>query len=330
MIRNIINRMPLPLYDGAGEGAQGAGAQQQAAGAQGAGAQGAGAQGAGAGEQQAAGAQGAGAGEQQQQSFDYAAQRTAYIAALPEADRKGAETLLGRFQSVDQALAAVVEREKVIRSGGHKNPLIGAAMPAADKPDDLKAWRTANNVPEESTGYEIPKGAEEMVTEADKPFVAQYFTDAHSAGMSKAGAEQALSLYFQMRDGQIEAELAADNARAIDTGAELKSVWGSEYTGNNNLAAQYAETVAPGLLDARLDGVRLRDIPGVMKAFAQGGLQKFGDTTFVGEGQQANESRFAELQRLMKDTKQWEANPAWREEYIKLVDAKERTAAARG
>jgi hypothetical protein len=48
-------------------------------------------------------------------ALDYPAQRAAYIATLPANERKAAETLLNRYQSVDQALAAVVEREKVIR-----------------------------------------------------------------------------------------------------------------------------------------------------------------------------------------------------------------------
>lgn len=264
-------------------------------------------------------------------ALDYPAQRAAYIASLPEGERKAAETLLNRYQSIDQALAGVVERERVIRTGGHKaNNLTGAEMPAEDKPDDLKAWRAANGVPAEATGYEVPKAVTEMVMEADKPFVSQFFTDAHKSGLSKAGAETALSLYFQMRDGQIEAEQARDKAAEIDSAAELKTAWGSEYTGNNNLASQYAETVAPGLLDARLDGVRLRDMPAVMKAFAQSGLQKFGDAAFVGDNAQFTQSRYSELQEKMKNTKEWEAHPEWREELIQLEDAKQRVAAARG
>ena len=264
-------------------------------------------------------------------ALDYPAQRAAYIASLPEGERKAAETLLNRYQSIDQALAGVVERERVIRTGGHKaNNLTGAEMPAEDKPDDLKAWRAANGVPAEATGYEVPKAVTEMVMEADKPFVSQFFTDAHKSGLSKAGAETALSLYFQMRDGQIEAEQARDKAAEIDSAAELKTAWGSEYTGNNNLASQYAETIAPGLLDARLDGVRLRDMPAVMKAFAQSGLQKFGDAAFVGDNAQFTQSRYSELQEKMKNTKEWDAHPEWREELIQLEDAKQRVAAARG
>jgi hypothetical protein len=263
-------------------------------------------------------------------ALDYPAQRAAYIATLPANERKAAETLLTRYQSVDQALAAVVEREKVIRAGGHKNPLIGAAAPAADKPDELKAWREANGVPAEPTGYEIPKAAADAVTDADKPIVSEFFNQAHQSGVPKAAAETAVQLYFGIRDQQIEAEIARDKELETDTAVELKTVWGSEYKGNSNLATQYAEAVSPGLLDARLNGIQIRHIPEVMKAFAQAGLQKFGDSAFVGENAQYTQSRYDELRALQKNPKEWDAHPEWRTELIGLEDAKQRADKARG
>lgn len=263
-------------------------------------------------------------------ALDYPAQRAAYIATLPAAERKAAETLLTRYQSVDQALAGVVEREKVIRAGGHKNPLIGAAPPAADKPEEMKAWREANGVPAEPTGYEIPKAAADAVTDADKPIVSEFFNQAHQSGVPKAAAETAVQLYFGIRDQQIEAEIARDKELETDTAVELKTVWGSEYKGNSNLATQYAEAVSPGLLDARLNGIQIRHIPEVMKAFAQAGLQKFGDSAFVGENAQYTQSRYDELRALQKNPKEWDAHPEWRTELIGLEDAKQRADKARG
>jgi hypothetical protein len=52
----------------------------------------------------------------------------------------------------------------------------------------------------------------------------------------KAAAETAVQLYFGMRDQQIEAEIARDKELEIDSAVELKTVWGSEYKGNSNLA----------------------------------------------------------------------------------------------
>lgn len=263
-------------------------------------------------------------------ALDYPAQRAAYIATLPANERKAAETLLTRYQSVDQALAGVVEREKVIRAGGHKNPLIGAAPPAADKPEEMKAWREANGVPAEPTGYEIPKAAADAVTDADKPIVSEFFNQAHQSGVPKAAAETAVQLYFGIRDQQIEAEIARDKELETDTAVELKTVWGSEYKGNDNLAKQYAEAVSPGLLDARLNGIQIRHIPEVMKAFAQAGLLKFGDSAFVGENAQYTQSRYDELRALQKNPKEWDAHPEWRTELIGLEDAKQRADKARG
>ena len=263
-------------------------------------------------------------------ALDYPAQRAAYIATLPANERKAAETLLTRYQSVDQALAGVVEREKVIRAGGHKNPLIGAAPPAADKPEEMKAWREANGVPAEPTGYEIPKAAADAVTDADKPIVSEFFNQAHQSGVPKAAAETAVQLYFGIRDQQIEAEIARDKELETDTAVELKTVWGSEYKGNSNLATQYAEAVSPGLLDARLNGIQIRHIPEVMKAFAQAGLLKFGDSAFVGENAQYTQSRYDELRALQKNPKEWDAHPEWRTELIGLEDAKQRADKARG
>lgn len=344
MLRKIINAMPLPYYDGETGGAGGGATGDAGAGATGDTGGATGATGdAGAGATGAAGATGDGAGATGGASgatgdgagatgaaLDYPAQRAAYIATLPANERKAAETLLTRYQSVDQALAGVVEREKVIRAGGHKNPLIGAAAPAADKPDELKAWREANGVPAEPTGYEIPKAAADAVTDADKPIVSEFFNQAHQSGVPKAAAETAVQLYFGIRDQQIEAEIARDKELETDTAVELKTVWGSEYKGNSNLATQYAEAVSPGLLDARLNGIQIRHIPEVMKAFAQAGLQKFGDSAFVGENAQYTQSRYDELRALQKNPKEWDAHPEWRTELIGLEDAKQRADKARG
>lgn len=266
-------------------------------------------------------------------AFDYSGQRTAYIQSLPEADRKGAETVLSRFQSVDKLAEGLLEREKVIRAGGHKNPLIGAAQPAADKPDELKTWREANGVPAEATGYEVPKAIEAVIGEEDKPLIAEFFNQAHASGMSKAAAEASVQMYYAMREDQLAAEVERDKAQDIEAQAELKSQWGGEFAGNMNLASQYADLVMPGFLNARTeDGRMLKNIPGVMKEFARLGLQKFGDSAFAGEGNaQFAQSRYDELKTIMvNDNKRWNAEPALRDEFIKLTEAKERSIAARG
>ena len=168
------------------------------------------------------------------------------------------------------------------------------------------------------------------MTDADKPIVSEFFNQAHQSGVPKAAAETAVQLYFGIRDQQIEAEIARDKELETDTAAELKTVWGSEYKGNANLATQYAEAVSPGLLDARLNGIQIRHIPEVMKAFAQAGLQKFGDSAFVGENAQYTQSRYDELRALQKNPKEWDAHPEWRTELIGLEDAKQRADKARG
>lgn len=231
-------------------------------------------------------------------ALDYPAQRAAYIATLPAAERKAAETLLTRYQSVDRGVGGSRRgAKKVIRAGGHENPLIGAAAPAADKPDELKAWRKANGVPAEPTGYEIPKAAADAVTDADKPIYPSSSIRLISLACPRRQPKTAVQLYFGIRDQQIEAKIARDKELETDTAVELKTVWGSNYKGNSNLAMQYAKAVSPGLLDAQLNSIQIRHIPEVMKAFAQAGLQKFGDSAFVGENAQYTQSRYDRVAR---------------------------------
>jgi hypothetical protein len=228
---------------------------------------------------------------------DWAALRTKYA--------KGDEKLaarLGRYSSAEAALDALVAAQNKISSGGLKAPLSEDPTP-----EELKAWRAENGIPETPEGYEIkiPEGLdvdEKGIEGAKKLALEKNIPPAHL---------QALTEYqFQLREQAILEQQTADATYREQAEESLREEWGSEFKLNKNMINGLLDTAPEGvkgqLLGGRLaDGTVLANDPKVLRWLASLAREVNPTATVVpGSGTnsvQAIESEIAGLKKLMGD-----------------------------
>ena len=198
--------------------------------------------------------------------------------------------------------------------------------PAKDA-DGAKAWRTARGIPDDPTGYKLPDDMMKLLTDEDKPALAAFYADAHKAGVPQQHVQPLVGWYLNMLETQAVERNALDKTHSEETEEVLRAEWGSDFKPNRTIAKRYADEVVPGLFDARLpDGRIVGNTPAFVKGLAKLGLQEYGDVAFAG-GEQATvtENRKAELKKILDtDIDRWNAEPALRAEYGKLLAAEEK------
>ncbi len=241
---------------------------------------------------------------------------------LAELKRVTDPTMLGKrfFDSLDAA------RKK----GGGAAVDLNAAPP--EDAEELKTWRAARGVPDEATGYEIPKEITEMVTDEDKPLVSGFFEKAHATGMPKRAAEWAVQQYFELRDQALAHESEEDKNAKAETTAELKQLWGPEYKKRTDHVKNFVADLGnqagtPDWFAARLpDGRMLGNVPGFTKLMAELAVRLEGDEVFAGETNSSQtKSRKEELLNIMKtDIRRWNSSPDLRSELFKINEAEAR------
>lgn len=240
---------------------------------------------------------------------------------------KDARKLLDRYKAPGELGKALREQSVLISKGAGKAPV----RPADDKPEELKVWREQQGIPAEPTGYTLAEPLAARFTDADKPAMSMFTAGMHAHDMPPAAVNAALDVYATMQEGI----KAADKERSTLCQDELRQDWGPDFKTNAAAARNFAETAVPGVnwLEARLpDGRRMGDIPDVVSALVDLAKLKFGDTAFVGEAAtKVTESRMAELEALMQDTKSayYTDGGKLRNEKIALEQAKEHRNATR-
>lgn len=246
---------------------------------------------------------------------DWATRRTAYA----NGDQK-LLARLSRYSSEKDVVDALIAAQNKISSGGLKAPL-----PDNATPEELKAWRTENGIPEDVNGYQIrlPEGY-------TKESLGDFLTAAHNANLTPAQVEQVVGW-------KADADLKAANARQeADENARLSGIdalrteWGSEFGMNVNLITSLLDGapqgVKEGIMSARLaDGTPLASHPTTLRWLAHLAREMNPTATVVpGHGAsaiQAIESELATLNKMMGDpsSEYWkgpkaETNQArWRE-----------------
>lgn len=208
--------------------------------------------------------------------------------------------------------------------------------PAKDA-DGAKKWREERGIPVEVTGYTIPDEISAKMLPTDKPVMENFTTFAHGKNWPARFVAEGAEWYTGLMDAQAEQRAAADREAASNVQDDLRKEWGEDYKPNNTIAQRFAEEAIPGVpwFKARLPddpalgkyaGMALGNITDVVKEFAGLGRLKYGDVAFAGgAAAKATESRMAELKTIMDtDIDKWNANPALRTEYGKLLEAAEK------
>lgn len=239
-------------------------------------------------------------------------------------DDKELRKALDRYPTPAAVAKANREAQVKLRSG---KPADDEPMPDPEKePEKAKEWRQSRGIPDDPTGYAVPDTVKNIVTDADKPRLAEFTEHMHKNNVPAAAVGPALEFYFQTQEAANTAIATADKADESDTEEALREEWGPDYRANSTIAKRFAEEVTPGLnwFSARLpDGRVLGNVPEFAKALAEMGRERFGDVSLAGADNTAKTmARKTELENLMRDDPdRYHADPKNSAEYQKIVDA---------
>lgn len=244
------------------------------------------------------------------------------------------EKLIGRYKSPAEVAKALKETQGKLRSGKTATD----APDGTKDPDGLKAWRKENGIPEDATGYELPKPIIERMTDADKPVLQSFTEFAHKKNLPPGAVATAAEWYIESQDAAFAAQNEADKKAAETTEDSLRKEWGGEYKANMEVIKRFQGEITPGVnwsnarlpadesVPVELRGKRIGDIPEVAKMMVDLALQKYGDVNFIG-GANANAlmSRKAEIEKFRSEHWQdYQGDPKMQAEYLDILKAEEK------
>lgn len=244
-------------------------------------------------------------------------------------DDKELRKALDRYPTPAAVAKANREAQVKLRSG---KPADDEPMPDPEKePEKAKEWRKARGIPDDPTGYAIPDTVKALVTDADKPRLADFTEKMHAKGLSAAAVGPVMEWYFQEQAAAAEAISTADKADKADVEEVLREEWGPDFKPNSTIAKRFAEEITPGIdwFSARLpDGRVLGNIAEFVKALAELGRDRFGDVSLAGvENANKTMARKEELEKMMADDPDaYAANPKLSQEYTRIMEAEQRAA----
>lgn len=211
---------------------------------------------------------------------------------------KDVAKLLERYSSLSGVAKALVEKEKLIRSGKIKQD-----MPDPKDEKAMAAWRKDQGIPEKAEDYKIPELVTKRLIDADKPVLANFTEFALTKNAPPAFVEMAAEWYVDMSEKAAEAQSVADAKATEDADDALREAWSrDEYKGNMTLAKRFWEASGvEGLSEARLpDGRRLGDVPGFVQFSSDQGRSAFGDAVFASsDAESKHTGRKAEIETIM-------------------------------
>lgn len=210
--------------------------------------------------------------------------------------------LLKRYGSLNGVVKALVEKDKLIRSGKIKRD-----MPDPKDEKAMAEWRKAEGIPDDPSGYSLPDTVKKVMTDADKPMLASFTDYAHKKGAPQAVVDIASEWYFDMAESAAAEQSAQDQQSRDEAETELRKDWAhGEYKANTTLAKRFIEGI-PGVGDnwteARMpDGRLLGSIPEFIQWASDQGRQQFGDVTFANsDSERKHTARREEIEKI-RDT----------------------------
>lgn len=210
--------------------------------------------------------------------------------------------LLKRYGSLNGVVKALIEKDKLIRSGKIKRD-----MPDPKDEKAMAEWRKAEGIPDDPSGYKLPDAVIKRMTDDDKPMLASFTDYAHKKGAPQGVVDIASEWYFDMAEQAAEQQAASDLEASEATEAELRKDWAhGEYKANMTLAKRFVEGI-PGVgenwTEARMpDGRLLGSIPEFIQWASDQGRGEFGDVTFANsDSERKHTARREEIEKI-RDT----------------------------
>ncbi|MBB6469592.1 hypothetical protein HNQ96_005482 [Aminobacter lissarensis] len=208
---------------------------------------------------------------------------------------------LERYKSADDISKAFREGYKNAKNGGKLVELTDRSTP-----EEVKAYREANGIPDDATKYpgDFRDGFE--VTDADKAILSDFKAAMHERNVPPKVAAAALDWYQDFAATQAQ-DLNAQLAKvAGETQKSLRAEWGGDYDGQIGAAqelmkAHLGEDGFGQMMGLRLmDGSRLQDSLPFVKMMATIGADYYGSTAILtGDIEAAGKTLEAQKQDLL-------------------------------
>jgi hypothetical protein len=261
---------------------------------------------------------------------------------LMAGDDKAFRTQLDRFDSPAAVAKSYRELTTKLSSGELKAPAKPLAADA--KPEEVKAWRKEQGLPENAEGYvaalALPNGV--IPGEADKPLLNSFAEAAAKANWTPDQYNQAVGWYYGLQDQLVAERGQADADFKQEALVALAQEWGSDHKVNSNVVSSFIEKsfskeLGEQLLTARLPNGNIvgndpafnRTILAMAKEFNPAATLL---PTASGSTVSNVDSRIAEIETMMRAP---QGTPAWKnywsgdpgaktqEEYRGLLGARE-------
>lgn len=238
---------------------------------------------------------------------------------------------LERFNTPADAARALREQDKLIASGAHKKPLAKNATP-----EQIAKWREENGIPDAPDKYDLGVKTEELAPMSAK-FLSLMAQQAHAANASPDVVKAIAAAVPQFEQAMAqEVEVKNEEAKR-ETIEELRSEWGPDYRANMDGLLSWLNSrdsaASEALINARVDGVQLLNIPAVTRALAAHARELgFVGATVVPSGGDLGKSIEDEIATIEKSmfNENGTKNPAyWNsdkqiERYSQLLETKKR------
>jgi len=209
--------------------------------------------------------------------------------------------LLERFQKPAEIAKAWLAAQQKIRSGEYKR-----AAPTSDNPEEVKAWREEQGIPDSPDGYEIPGVDLATLDPGTKETIDHLRSRLHAENFDKGKAAVVAGLIQEVAAREMERTAQADatNRDAIED--TLRAEWGADYRRNLNmngaLLTQHFGEGMDSLLNARTpEGVRLADMPEFNRFLNAMARTGGGDILFDGDvkGGASIDGRLEQIRQIM-------------------------------
>jgi hypothetical protein len=232
---------------------------------------------------------------------------------------------LKRFNSPAEAAKKIREQEKYIASGAHKKPLAKNATP-----EQIAAWRAENGIPESPDKYDLGVKPDALTPLGSK-FLGLLASKAHAANATPEAVKaiaSAIPEFEAAAAAEVEQTNATAKAEAIE---ELRAEWGPDYKSNMDgmlsMLNSFDSRASEALINARVDGVQILNIPAVARALAAHARELgYVGATVVQSGGDLGATISEEIDNLKKQmgTPEWEKNTKGQKRYMELVESQNR------
>lgn len=239
-----------------------------------------------------------------------------------------AAKVMERYQSPAEVARALIAAQQKIRTGEYKR-----AAPKGESPEEMKAWREEQGIPDSPDGYDLPVPAgTDLATldEGTKASLGVLKTALHSANLNKEQGSAIAQALLKVAETQAETTAQADAQHRDAIEDTLRAEWGADYRRNLNMNGAFlTKHFGDGmddLLNARTpDGMRLADSPQFNKFLNTLARESGGDVMFDGDvkGGASLDSRLEQIRTVMRDNFDKYLADGLDKEYAQLLERQE-------